>query len=459
MTEIEKNEAPMSEDKGLLPTEEHATMSEPAPAEDVTSGRKGGEDRALRCIGAVLFALIFLLAGLMAGWAIGASSVDERARDLAWLVERVEGNYYREIDDEELYERLFTALELDRFCSYYNEDAYEGVVSESEGNNEGFGISLLYEGDAVRLYCTVYDSPAERAGLETGMYIYRYGEDKDHLETATSENFYAWLTGRDSMTVEAGFSPDETKIYTCSRAAYLASYCEYRDSDAAFRFREEDEKLRLTQVGEGMKVLDGDTAYLRLTAFNGNAAEEFEACLAKMKERGRKHLVLDLRTNGGGYLSTLCEIASHLLRNAEGSHPLVATSRYRSGKQDNYVATGNDFAEYFSSDSRIRVLADENSASASEALMGAMIDYGTISAEDIYIRVSETDGEEVARTFGKGVMQSTFVTPNGRALRLTVAEIRWPKGNSIHGVGIRAEGDHAIKADPLAPAEVFLGAL
>lgn len=464
MSENEENGHTMSENEENGHTMSETQMEEkPAPvAENGAPKPEKLRNRILRCTGAVLFGLIFLFAGIIAGWIMGTGSVDERAKDLAWLVERVEANYYKEIDDDTLYDYLFSALELDRFCTYYNVDEYDRLVSESMGSNEGYGLSLVYEEnedgtESVRVYRTVYNSPVERAGLEPGMYIYRFGEGET-LEAATPDNFYDYLISHDGVTVEAGFSEDKTARYTFSRAAYAGAYCEYRDSEKSFRFRGE-KKLTLEEVGDGLSVLDGDTAYLRLTEFDGKASEEFEACLKKMKERGRKNLVLDLRSNGGGYLSTLCGIASHLLKNAEGNHPLVATSRFRNGREDRYTADGNDYDEYFSDDARIRVLADENTASASEALMGAMLDYGTISAEDIYLRVSMYGGEEVAKTYGKGVMQSAFVTPEGRALRLTVAEIFWPNGNSIHDVGIRAEGDHAIKADLLASAEEFLGML
>lgn len=449
MSELQENDDTMSE-----------TFSEEERAPATQNGAPMSADKrekTLRCVSAILFALIFLLAGILAGWFIGVSSVDERARNLAWLLERAADNYYKEVDDETLYDRVFSALELDKFCSYYNVDEYDRVVSESEGSNEGYGVSVIYDGNAVQIYRTVYNSPAERAGLEAGMYVYRFGPDSGHLTEATSSNFITDLSSMASVTLEAGSKGGEKKLYTVSRAAYTAAYCEYSDSENFFRFRGE-KTLALESVGEGLSVLDGKTAYIRLTQFQGNAAREFKACLDKMKERGRTDLVIDLRLDGGGYLSILCDIASHLLKNADGNSPLVATARYRRGNEEVFNAYGNDYSSYFTETSRIRVIADENTASASEALMGAMICYGTISKEDIYLRINDVDG--LARTYGKGVMQSTYVAPDGRALRLTVAQIFWPDGETcIHDVGIRAEGEHAVKAELFTTAEEFLGAL
>ncbi len=458
MSEFQKNGDTMSdslaEEQALPPSEKGTSV--PA-GKGAASG--GGRGKAFRCVGAILFALIFLLAGIMAGWFIGVNSVDERARNLAWLLERVADNYYKEVDDEELYDRVFSALELDRFCTYYNVDEYDRVVSESHGDNEGYGVSVTYEGDAVRLYRTIYNSPAEKAGLEAGMYIYRFGPDAENLTQATSSNFISEFSSMPSATLEAGFGEGEKALYNLSRAAYSAAYCEYCDSEADFRFRGGEETV-LENVGEGISVLGANTAYIRLAQFEGNAAREFGECLKMMKSRGRTDLVLDLRLDGGGYLSALCGIASHLLKNAEGKSPLVATARYRNGREEVFNASGNDYGDYFTPSSRIRVLADENTASASEALIGAMLCYGTISAGDVYLRVSTLNGEKVAKTYGKGVMQSTYTAPDGRALRLTVAQIFWPDGETcIHDVGIRAEGGNAVEADLFASAEDFIGAL
>ena len=210
MSDFEKNDDTMSEaltEEKAAKTENGATMS----------ARK--REKIIRSVSAVLFALIFLFAGILGGWFLGVSSVDERARNLAWLVERVEANYYKEVDDDTLYDNLFSALELDKFCSYYNVDEYDSLISESMGQNSGFGVSLIYEDGAVRLYRTVFNSPAERAGLEAGMYIYRFGGTDGTMQQATSDNFYAYLSSHNEVTVEAGYDGSDKKTVTISRAA------------------------------------------------------------------------------------------------------------------------------------------------------------------------------------------------------------------------------------------------
>ena len=99
----------------------------------------------------------------------------------------------------------------------------------------------------------------------------------------------------------------------------------------------------------------------------------------------------------------------------------------------------NRYDEFFTDSTRIFVLADEFSASASECLIGAMVSFGAVDYADIFVR---KEGG-VAKTYGKGIMQTSYVSPQGSALKLTTAEIFWPNGKSIHGVGV-TEKDGAV---------------
>ena len=107
-------------------------------------------------------------------------------------------------------------------------------------------------------------------------------------------------------------------------------------------------------------------------------------------------------------------------------------------KKEKFYANSNQYEAYFSADSRIYVLADEGTASASECLIGAMVDYGAVSFSDICL--IERNG--VAKTYGKGIMQTTY--PFGLwdtdAIKLTTARILWPTSDTcIHGTGVTPE--------------------
>ena len=196
--------------------------------------------------------------------------------------------------------------------------------------------------------------------------------------------------------------------------------------------------------------LDDNTAYIALTQFTGTAAAEFKECLNKMKESGRKHLILDLRGNGGGYMDVFVEIAACLLKETSGSGAQkVAYAKFKDGATVSYSARKSLYKDYFKDDSHISVLADEYTASASECLIGALIDYKTIDYSDIYLRENENG---VAKSYGKGIMQTHFEDKYGNTLKLTSAEIFWPKSNkTIHDVGVTPQDGAVAIPSALLP--------
>ena len=124
-------------------------------------------------------------------------------------------------------------------------------------------------------------------------------------------------------------------------------------------------------------------------------------------------------------------------------------------KEENFKASHNVYGEYFGSDSHIYILADDGSASASECLIGAMVDYGAVSFGDICLM--ERNG--VAKTYGKGIMQTTYyLGAKLDAVKLTTAEICWPvSGRSIHGRGVLPEdGTKVAPTDDYGDGEIAL---
>ena len=430
--------------------------NEPAAPEGAALPQPSPRKKRMRALLAVLLALVVAAVGFTAGWLGQYYSVNPRMRELQWILDLLESEHYQEVDMDAVYEDLYDAAMPDIFSTYYTPEEYARRVAESQGHNEGVGISLVSDGGSVRVYSVVENSPVQAAGLAAGMYVLGYGAVGGEVQAAQSPSdvtsFVREQAGEFVLyaSYDSSASADDQTAFRLARAAYSAAYVVYRDSETSYAFR--GENAQLSETHDALDGLDADTAYIRLDSFDGNCAEEFAACLDVMKERGRTNLILDLRGNGGGYMSDLQSIASHLLRTAQGDSPLVAYAQFRDGSRRNYNATGNDFSDYFTQDSRVYVLADQNSASASECLIGALIDYGTIDYGDIFLRTDE--GAEHFSTYGKGVMQSTFVSASGSAFRLTVARIYWPKGNCIHERGITDEdGAVGIEAPALRGEE------
>lgn len=396
---------------------------------------------------------MFATAAFLAGWFGRYAALDGRARSLIWAIDTAQDNFYRDVDEDKLYGDLFSAFALDPYSRYYTADEYAAIISQKNGSNAGAGFSLFTEEDGLRVFSVVENSPAQSSGLKKGMYLFGFGESKDDIREADAQSLLAFAEGHSRYFLKCGFQKDASDAFLCeiASAEYSAAYCYYRDSETSFSFRGvASGVLPLTETFEPLKGLDEKTAYIRIDEFNGHAADEFRLCLVKMKERGREHLVLDLRSNGGGYMDTLAEISSHLLKNANGKNPVIAKASFKNGQEIFYTASGNDYASYFSAESRVTVLADEWTASASECLIGALVDYGTISFGDIYLRKEGDD----AHSYGKGIMQSHFSDAQGNVLKLTVAEIFWPGGKSIHGVGVtQDDGAQAVEAPLVWGAE------
>jgi len=408
----------------------------------------------------ILLSVVLVGMSFFAGWLTRYYTLDEGLRRFMWAKDLTDSNYYKDLDEDLLYENIMDALEsqLDPYSCYYSPEEYKAIIKESEGSNTGVGISLSQDGDNIVFYHVVGNSPAYKQGIRRGMYMTAYGTAEPLTKLTDPDDFSKFLAQKDeTILLACGYEADgsDAKTYTLTRAAYLASYCSYRDSGSSFVFTG-DKELTLTEANDPLKELDETTAYIALDEFNGNAAAEFKLCLDKMKERGRTNLVLDLRYNGGGYMDTLCTIASYLMRDAEGKNPTVGTIEYsKSGKKAKFVADGNYFDSYFTKDSRIRVLANEGTASASECLLGAMLDYHTVDIADVYLHKGE---EGVARTYGKGIMQSHFSDSSGQTMKLTVAYIKWPvSGRCIHGTGVNEnDGATGIASAFLDGKDAFL---
>lgn len=380
----------------------------------------------------VLVAVILFVVAFFAGFAVCYFRGGTDAAKALWIKNMIDTYYYEDIDPDDVYSLIGKEL-LDPYSDYYDETAYAELTNGREGNKSGFGFSYyIPEGeDTARVYAVSGNSPAELAGLRAGMRIFGAGRSEDEIVAVAGSEFSEYL---DSLGLGDGdtlcFDTDAGLI-SVTRSAYKENCVYYRDADCGYRFVGED-ALDAERTEDAL-ALPEDTAYIRITSFSGNVADQFAAAMELFRSAGKKNLVLDLRGNGGGLLSDLQKVASYLLKDAEGNRPLVVRAKYKSGKTETYRASENEYHSYFAEDSRIRVLADSNTASASECLIGAMLDYHTIDYDDILL--SEIDG--VAKTYGKGIMQSTFRYIDGSAIKLTTATVHWPvSDNNIHGRGV-----------------------
>ena len=395
--------------------------------------------KATRRVIAVALALLCFLGGMGFCWLL----LDSEMRSLVRLKDRVQSDYFEEITDDEFYDTIFGAINqslLDEYSLYMTSDEYDLVQAGAKGEQNGVGLVFLTktadnkEQMLVTRVCG--NSPAEESGIMEGEKIVAFGKSQDALtKSERFDEFKAFVDGlqKDERFFVTASGVDGERTVQLYKSDYVENYVFYRTNSASYRFTG-DTRDDKSAVGVPLSALSADTAYIRLTAFNGKASEEFEGAMELFKQEQKKNLVLDLRGNGGGYLDIMQDIARYFCKSATARRPLVAVAKYNDSSEK-FSASGNDYYEYFSADSRISVLADNTTASASECLIGCMLDYGTIAYSDICL--SERSGQ--VKTYGKGIMQTTYPVRllEGDAVKLTTAKICWPiSGNCIHGRGI-----------------------
>lgn len=392
------------------------------------------------------------------GWAVGYFSQNERTRSLGFFLTYYDKYYFETRDgvDGNVTKVLADAI-LDKYSEYYTAEEYEAVTKANYGEKKGLGLTFLKEDFSV--YSVSGNSPAERAGIEAGGVVvaYKTSSDADFCEV-TSENATSALSEFiEKLTDEEGtiglkieYSSDdvnhEEKLYALEKSEYVENYVYYADDSGYYGFQG-DSELSLVSLNhrEKMPEFGADIAYIKLTQFNGlnseslGAAGQFKLALDKFKTAGKKELILDLRSNGGGFMSILCEIAPYLCDYKETS-ALCQKAVDKNGDEQLFQMGESNYKDY--DFEKIVVLADQNSASASEALIGVMLDYdknsGNNAVSVILSPSKDEDGNVLYKTYGKGIMQSTYVnTLTREAVKLTTAKIYWPKsGICIHGVGV-----------------------
>lgn len=358
----------------------------------------------------------------------------------AYLIDPLTGEQ-RYLTEEEIADLIVDSY-LDKYSEYYNKEEYEKVQKELAGNELGVGLSFYRNAPIV--FKVIGNSPAEKAGMlaEDRVLYFYVGENK--IDAVNGEQILKDLGDikkGESVTfyVERG---GETISFSVAKEDYVVSYVTYQDSQVTYRFRSEkagEKPVGQTIENAGNSELDSKTAYIKLSLFEGDCVEQMRSALQFMKDRGRENLVLDLRDNGGGSLSKLIGIASMLIYNNGEQNSVVAISKKRNGEEV-FATTKN---EYFSNLKKISVIANVNSASATECLIGAMLHYEDgFNKDRLVIEEHPTEG---ARTYGKGIMQTTYWMIKGGAIKLTTGKMFWPdRQTSIHQVGITTTEKNSV---------------
>lgn len=405
---------------------------------------------AVTVVVAVVAAIGMFFAGFFAG-----RIKDPDVAALEFIVKTYK-KHYLEYDED--FVSIMSRSILDEYSEYYTKEEYAELKKISSGVRGGIGISYYQKSaDEVAIYDVLGNSPAEHAGVKAGSIVkgFKKATDEDFTTIEKRQDLSDALSPLDlgeDFILKLEYDGTETE-YTLARKEYRETYVYYSDDSGSWRFTNNNaddmDDLEFERYDDPIAGFENDTAYLRYTFFYGTAngilgsVGQIQEALKKFTENGKRKLILDLRGNGGGYVDICQSVAKFFVPAPENSFSLIATAEYKKdpktdkSKTEIFKSSAIEFGNY--NYDKIIVLADENTASASEMLIGAMLSYDTQDKIEVVLAPSkDDDGQTVYKSYGKGIMQTTYVnTFGGGALKLTTAKLVWPDGKTcIHGVGI-----------------------
>lgn len=361
----------------------------------------------LLAVGAVTTGCNFLTANV-GRQKIVDDTTEEKLGAIRQLIDRyyLRGDELKEKDLETYLLKGYVSGLKDPYSVYYNKKETEELFEMTTGEYSGVGavMSQNVETGIITINNVYKDSPASEAGLKEGDILYKV--DGKEIAGQDLSKVVGKIKGKEgtkvTLTVLRGEEQKEVEM-TATRRKIEAQTVEY-------------------------EMKEDGIGYLRITEFDNVTLEQFNSALEDLKSQGMKGLVVDLRSNPGGSLKTVCGILDAIL--PEGT---VVYTKDKNGKKETFTSDEEHKLEL-----PMTVLVDSMSASASEIFAGAVKDYGTATL------VGTT-------TYGKGVVQQLFQLKDGTCLKLTISEYFTPKGRNIDGKGITPDVEVKYEYDKNNP--------
>lgn len=282
-----------------------------------------------------------------------------------------------------------TLHELDPHSVYITRDEVRAMTELLEGSFDGIGVTFNILNDTILILSTIQGGPSEKAGISGG----------DKIITINGEN----VAGKGIKT------PGIYKKLRGAKGTEVTIEILRKGYPELLPFRIVRDKIPIYSIDAVYKVTD-KAGYIKLSRFAASSKKEFDTALQKLKKEGVTDLILDLTGNGGGYIEVAVQLADEFI---DKGQLIVYTEGEHSLRRDYRASSKGEFTK-----GKLVLMIDENSASASEILAGAVQDW------DRGILVGR-------RSFGKGLVQSQMMFADSSMLRLTVSRYHTPTGRAI----------------------------
>ena len=318
------------------------------------------------------------------------------SKELAKFVDAYDAivnNYYKEVDKDKLVESAINGMVSsigDEYTSYSDKDVTDNFNETVNGKYMGIGALIMKSENDLVIYKVFEDSPSYRAGLKDGDIILKL-DDKDTKDMSVN----------DIASIVKNDTNKEVKLLV----------------------KRGEENLDITIVkdmvelpvvsGKVINHNDKKIGYISLSIFSSVASEQFNKQLVKLEKEGISGLVIDVRGNSGGYLTTVTDIVSYFLKKGDIIYKLEVNDK---------VTVRKDKTKE-SRDYPVAVLIDKNSASASEILASS-------------IKESYNGYVVGTNSYGKGTVQQTLVLSDGSMIKYTIEKWLTPLGNWINEEGV-----------------------
>ena len=325
-------------------------------------------------------------------------AVNQESVQKAKAIESLIDKYYLdEIDNDELESYLYKGLMAglgDPYSTYYTAEEYKELTEDTEGVYRGIGVTMQKDVStgAVTVVKCFEGAPGAEAGLQP----------QDQLVKVNGED----ITDKELSEVVKMIKTSKSDTVTLTIL---------REGESDYR----EVEVTLDTVEAPMvehEMLDDKIGYITINQFAETTASQYETALEDLNNQGMERLIVDVRDNPGGLLTSVCDVLDSML-----PEELLVYTEDKNGKKIEYNATGTD-----QFDKPMVVLVNGNSASAAEIFSGALQDY----------KVAKLVG---TTTFGKGIVQQIFNLSDGSAVKMTISKYYTPSGRCIHGTGLEPD--------------------